>query len=1075
MGPFQWFLTVYVFGGLTFIPLCIAAVAAFIFYTSPVVSPSDSGDHDSHTKDIDPASLKRDGDGDVFKSITDDLEEKFHRKHDSDVAAGYFAVTREWVPGGVNGKPPPSDKSVVGQEGMVGSDSPSVYQTMYRSIFERKSGVSADLGKDSQNKPSRVTGRVATSNIFYIVLRHGHLMLYDDDRQLEVRYVVSLDYHDVDIYAGDDEGEIPEGELWVKRNCIRLTRKRTQMGDKGTSLPFYLFAESLSDKEDFYHAILKNQQHNSDDIPEAEDFDVKYIVQLVQKLHSTEEQLQTRWLNAMIGRLFLSIYKTPELENFIREKLMKKISRVRKPTFITKLSLLKLDTGTAAPFFTNLRLKDLTVNGDCMIEANVEYTGNFRLEVGATARIDLGKRFGAREVEMVLAVTVKRIQGHALARFKPPPSNRIWFCFEKMPTMDLAVEPIVSSRQITYNIVLRQIENRIREVVAESLVLPFWDDLPFLKTEGQRYRGGVWKRERAGSTPVEIKSDVPEPEDEIEPAGSGTKTPDAIEMMKKDDRNMSTLSMPLPTSRKAPKTKKTVASLSEYQDTDDKHSPGKPPRLMRSPSFATTVDPKVTANHAGTESGKLEGDATPKRDSAANILKDLSARTSGSTPPGSSAGSPPVEGSLATTMKDRSASVTAKSSRESMNGPSRQPTVDLSGSRPETPADGSRPPSLDEERRTKTFAQQAKSMGNAEQRKQAIAAATATAQKWGNMGWGVLSKNRQKQGTDRSASQSQTTEQGPSTPVDGSPAAPMGRGQPLPPPGVPLPKPPKPTMMSSFMMPKRKPVLPKRAEGSGSMESNGSGTSSSKEDLAKSSPKIPPPLPDRRRRQSSRVSQPEDSEDDVLVVEAPTESNPPSPAAQRNRNENELRDDFFGHTEETDDGDSDHAEENEEPLTAIKSKSGNPLMPVHTSDLPSAEDQDGPSRNGVNSSQAGSDENKKGPPQLPPRTPVSPVPSSPTASIKRKPLNRNTSTSSSTSQVQATASTNQSGIEQGGQIMAQSNVDDEVRQDGLKQSRPDGPEDELDRSMSPHHGEAADAERRLGMMEGASWGGGYNE
>ncbi|KAI9876459.1 MAG: hypothetical protein M1823_007276, partial [Watsoniomyces obsoletus] len=140
----------------------------------------------------------------------------------------------------------------------------------------------------------------------------------------------------------------------------------------------------------------------------------------------------------MIGRLFLAIYKTPELEEFIKSKLMKKISRVKKPMFITKLSLLKIDTGTAGPFITNPRLKDLTVNGDCTVEADVEYTGNFRLEVGATARIDLGKRLGAREVEMVLAVTVKRVQGHALARLKPPPSNRIWFAFEKMPDLDLA-------------------------------------------------------------------------------------------------------------------------------------------------------------------------------------------------------------------------------------------------------------------------------------------------------------------------------------------------------------------------------------------------------------------------------------------------------------------------------------------------------------------------------------------------------------------------------------------------------------------------------------------------------------
>lgn len=86
--------------------------------------------------------------------------------------------------------------------------------------------------------------------------RHGHLMLYDDIQQLEVRHVISLEYHDVDIYGGGDEA-IPEPELWVKRNAIRLKRKKVHTGDK-SSLPFYLFSENLSEKEDFYFALLNN-------------------------------------------------------------------------------------------------------------------------------------------------------------------------------------------------------------------------------------------------------------------------------------------------------------------------------------------------------------------------------------------------------------------------------------------------------------------------------------------------------------------------------------------------------------------------------------------------------------------------------------------------------------------------------------------------------------------------------------------------------------------------------------------------------------------------------------------------
>ena len=299
-------------------------------------------------------------------------------------------------------------------------------------------------------------------------------MLYDDAEQLEVRYVIALEHHEVRVCNGGHD-VIPEGELWIKRNAVCLTRRPTTTGIAASSMPFYLFSENMSEKEDFYFALLKNQEKNSisgEIAPTPQSFDVKHIISLVQKLHSSEEHLQTRWLNALVGRLFLAMYKTPEMEEFLRRKLTKKISRVKKPNFITKISLHKIETGEGGPFITNPRLKDLTVDGDCMVEADVKYSGNFRIEIAATARIDLGKRIGAREAELVLAVVCKKLEGRVLLKMKPPPSNRLWFTFDTMPKMDMTIEPIVSSRQITYNIILRAIESRIREVVAETVVLP---------------------------------------------------------------------------------------------------------------------------------------------------------------------------------------------------------------------------------------------------------------------------------------------------------------------------------------------------------------------------------------------------------------------------------------------------------------------------------------------------------------------------------------------------------------------------------------------------------------------------
>jgi hypothetical protein len=89
-------------------------------------------------------------------------------------------------------------------------------------------------------------------------------MLYDDSEQ-RVRHVISLAHHDVSIYAGGDT--IPEGELWIKRNAICLMRKRNVGDITSTSKPFYLFSENCSEKEDFYFALLQNQEQ----IPGASD------------------------------------------------------------------------------------------------------------------------------------------------------------------------------------------------------------------------------------------------------------------------------------------------------------------------------------------------------------------------------------------------------------------------------------------------------------------------------------------------------------------------------------------------------------------------------------------------------------------------------------------------------------------------------------------------------------------------------------------------------------------------------------------------------------------------------------
>jgi hypothetical protein len=690
-------------------------------------------------------------------------------------------------------------------------------------------------------------------------------MLYDDADQVEVRYVISLAHHDVSIYGG--EGEIPEGELWLKRNAISLSRRLDSLGDLGgPTPPFFFFSENLSDKEDFYFAMLQNQSkmvHFPKGPPKHQDIDVKHIVTLVQRLHSSEEQLQTRWINAVLGRMFLALYRTPEVEEFVRTKIVKKISRVNKPNFISKIGLRSIDMGNGAPFIINPRLKDLTVDGNCCVETDVQYTGSFRVEISATVRIDLGQRFKAREVDIVLAVVLKKLEGHMLMRLKPPPSNRAWISFESMPNMDMDIEPIVSSKQITYGIILRTIESKIREMVAESIVLPFWDDVPFLDTMAQRFRGGIWQRDSSepGST-VEIPDE----------SGSRPQVPESSGTVKAskpvDDRTMSAPALSESATNTATRRKKSEISekLDKGSLTALSSPVGKtansPPRAIRSRTFSHTADPVLTADH-GQVDAILSDFKTDEKGNATSSMIEISRRSPLVTPSKTPGSSPPSDlQSLSEVVHPSCESLNANSvgdSGETNSDPFKSPssTQTVHSALDMRDAASRSSSSLDSNKTRRSSILDSSAVSSAShitsdkksQSSLSLGAATSIAKKWGlNMFGSKESHTNSGVGLSRPA---------------GTPEEPIGRGHPFPPPGIPLPTPAKVNnKRNSVSVPKRKPVPSTSLQEEMSLEGRN---------------QLPSKFPSRRKAVLGFDVDAERS-DELLVVEPPYDSTPNSPA-----------------------------------------------------------------------------------------------------------------------------------------------------------------------------------------------------
>ncbi|CAK1359164.1 unnamed protein product [Cercospora beticola] len=510
-------LYAYVIGGLTFIPLLVAAILIPAWYLLPRAEQGKSS-------------------GQQDEDYGEERDSKTHRKgpharsFSGDAAAsGTFAVLRRYdfqaALTALNGRTNSTTSiggntisdGLVSPEGATNASSESVYQSMYRSVFtgSKNNGSTPSVLHDANGQEVTAGRKPVPANLLYIVLRHGHLMLYDSPAQVEVKHVLSLAHHKVTLQAGKDDDEdcketnILEADLFTKRTAIVLTpvdlpNGALQTPSQSQAKPFYLFTATNIDKEDFYHALIAHRAHP----PTPKALEPNALIKLQSALHSSSLTPETRALDALVGRIFLAIHRTDTLSSFMRGKLEKKLNRIQKPAFIPSLLVQSIHLGDAGPVFSSLKLRELNIDGEMVLSADMKYNGGLAVTLLAVAKLDLGTRFKVRTVDLALKTVIERISGTMLLRIKPPPSNRLWFCFESVPELDVRVEPIVSERKITYGFILRAIEDRVRLAFKEGLVKPNWDDIPmpFTDTRGTSARGGLWSD--LGATDTEVASDA---------------------------------------------------------------------------------------------------------------------------------------------------------------------------------------------------------------------------------------------------------------------------------------------------------------------------------------------------------------------------------------------------------------------------------------------------------------------------------------------------------------------------------------------------------------------------------------
>ena len=395
----------------------------------------------------------------------------------------------------------------------------------------------------SQNQPQQQIRSSQKKHRYFAVLKHGNLFLYKDQTLKDVKHVIVLAHHFVSIWPRD----LTDAQLFTKYSALALinpskltdtpfstndTFNSTVNTSNGTEISsstrsslssrttdqqqnlqqqtnnnappgtFFIYCENNCDKEDWYFALIRAMKLEKSELPdilnpekyaETSHFQTKEMINLIQTLYSSEGQLQTKWLNAIIGRWFLAMKNTKHFEDYVYKKLSKKLNKIKKPGFFNQFEITDIQPGKLAPFFTYPKLKEINPDGTVVASCYVTYNGGLSVTIETKVDLTFGTKFTNREVDLVLKITLSKLEGPMLFKLKPPPSGRFWYCYELDPIVNFKIEPLLSSRTLNFNFITNSIEKKFKEAIKESLVYPFWDDIVFFDSSDQLYRAGIWK------------------------------------------------------------------------------------------------------------------------------------------------------------------------------------------------------------------------------------------------------------------------------------------------------------------------------------------------------------------------------------------------------------------------------------------------------------------------------------------------------------------------------------------------------------------------------------------------------
>lgn len=469
-----WLLFFYVFGGLTFLPLVALTFFVVLYWVLPqtVVVEDESIEFIKEEKSVKKSLVQDDSEKSTSESrkkrnLSNASAKSWESKNEALLSieketetgvdanmSGWLTVSREYF------AYPAGTKTPLATVEPESQNQKSAYSNLLK-ILSSGTVIKKESITDLSNDSAKPTSKKSKAVKYFVVLKHGNLFLYNNSQELDVKHAIVIANYVVTIWPPN----LKDGQLFSKRHAICLAKKpvasdtldleMAELMSNPNNPPknsYYLYSDSMYEKEDFYFALVRASKEYKIQSPPVgsnynersslfnpvymahpSHFKTSEMMDLIQTLHSTDANIQTRWLNAILGRMFLSAKGTSSFENFFKNKIISKLARSKKSSFLSEIKVNKILPGTSIPFFTNPKLIELTPEGKLSVDVDMEYTGGFAIEIATKVLINLGSRFKTREVPVFLSIKLQRLEGKLVFKMKPPPSNRLWYTFESAP------------------------------------------------------------------------------------------------------------------------------------------------------------------------------------------------------------------------------------------------------------------------------------------------------------------------------------------------------------------------------------------------------------------------------------------------------------------------------------------------------------------------------------------------------------------------------------------------------------------------------------------------------------------